>query len=113
MLDLWGVGTCANIMQVIEENIISLSIQKYSSNVIEKCFDLLGITKRYQWIKEVFHQSKILYLIKNKYGNYVLQKALQIMTHSEKREIKESLNNNMNSFSKKDKSRLKEFLDVI
>jgi hypothetical protein len=36
----WGFNNCENIVNVIINNIISLSMQKYSSNVVEKCLEL-------------------------------------------------------------------------
>ena len=39
ILDEWGAEIAAPIVEVIIKNIISLSMQKFSSNVVEKCFD--------------------------------------------------------------------------
>jgi hypothetical protein len=36
----WGVDYCKDIYSIIINNIISLSMQKFSSNVVEKCVDL-------------------------------------------------------------------------
>ncbi len=112
-LDLWGAETCSYILQVIEQNLVTLSMQKYSSNVVEKCFDMISAVKRVRWINEVFHLNKIMCLIKNKYGNYVLQKALQLMSFSEKSERKLYLNDHLMKFHRKDKMRLRDFIDVI
>lgn len=113
ILEIWGAETCTNILHVIQENIVSLSLQKYSSNVVEKCFDLIDGIERNSLIEDVFNHSNIICLIKNKYGNYVLQKALQMMSFNEKNDKKAYLNDHMMTFHKKDKIRLKEFIDVI
>jgi len=39
ILDEWGTEIATPIVDVIVKNIISLSMQKFSSNVVEKCFD--------------------------------------------------------------------------
>jgi len=39
ILDEWGAEVANSIVEVILKNIISLSMQKFSSNVVEKCFD--------------------------------------------------------------------------
>jgi CRISPR/Cas system-associated endonuclease Cas3-HD len=36
----WGFKTCESIVNAIINNIVSLSMQKYSSNVVEKCLEL-------------------------------------------------------------------------
>lgn len=42
ILDEWGAEVAAPIIEVILRNIISLSMQKFSSNVVEKCFDTVN-----------------------------------------------------------------------
>jgi hypothetical protein len=37
----WGANFCRNIIIVIINNIVSLSMQKYSSNVVEKVLELV------------------------------------------------------------------------
>jgi hypothetical protein len=41
ILDEWGSHICKDITKMIQQNIISLSMQKFSSNVVEKCLDIV------------------------------------------------------------------------
>lgn len=41
ILEEWGPEVCKDVTKLIHQNIISLSMQKFSSNVVEKCIDLL------------------------------------------------------------------------
>ncbi len=41
ILDEWGPGVIKDVINIIITNMISLSMQKFSSNVVEKCFDLV------------------------------------------------------------------------
>ncbi len=41
ILDEWGPTIAKDIVEVIISNIISLSMQKFSSNVVEKCLDIV------------------------------------------------------------------------
>jgi hypothetical protein len=41
ILDEWGSEVIKDVINVIICNLISLSMQKFSSNVVEKCFDLV------------------------------------------------------------------------
>jgi hypothetical protein len=36
----WGVEYCKEVLSIISSNIISLSMQKFSSNVVEKSLDI-------------------------------------------------------------------------
>jgi len=116
MLDSWGVCSCASIINVIADNIVTLSLQKFSSNVVEKCLDMIDLQKRTLWCRELFiNINNFLTLVKNKYGNYVLNRALQKLSFHEKKELKESMNNHLLSANihRKDKNRIKEFVEVI
>jgi len=66
------------VNEIFKANINYLSRQRFSSNVIEKCFD--NLNKEYQEliIKELSKEEIIRSLLFDMYGNYVLQKALQL-----------------------------------
>jgi len=64
-------------------------------------------------IKELFNTSKLSSLLKNKYGNYVLQKAIHIMSYDEKSEIREYLMKKVSFSSNKEKARLNALIDMI
>jgi hypothetical protein len=59
-------------------------------------------------LAEVFNCNNFLLLFKNKYGSFVLQKAISLMSLGEKREIKEFLTKkiNINGFKEKTKFNL-------
>jgi pumilio RNA-binding family len=40
VFDEWGVEACKEILKVVVNNVLSLSMQKFSSNVVEKCLDI-------------------------------------------------------------------------
>jgi len=62
--------------EFLKMNIITISKQKFSSNVIEKCFDNCSDDTRMNIIKEISHPEVVYHLLFDNYGNYVLQKAL-------------------------------------
>jgi len=113
IIEEWGLNSCGDIVKIIIPNIISLSMQKFSSNVVEKIFDIADIILRKKMIKELFSTGKISSLLKNKYGNYVLQKAIQVMSTEEKVEIKQDLSKKVTFSSNKEKSRLSALIDII
>jgi len=64
----WGFETCKEIVKIIHQNIISLSNQKYSSNVVEKSIEISEFNFRRKALKDLFLSSKVTSLIKNKFG---------------------------------------------
>jgi hypothetical protein len=64
-------------------------------------------------IKELFNPGKISSLLKNKYGNFVLQKAIQMMSNEEKKETRDYLAKRVTYTSNKEKARLNSLIDII
>lgn len=67
----------ANLFKNIEGKIEKLAIQKFSSNVIEKCLERSNEDYRRVFIKEILSGEPVA-VMKNSYGNYVFQKALAL-----------------------------------
>ena len=76
ILQEWGFDTCYELVDIILKNVYSLSMQKFSSNVIEKFLELADTKNRNIIIRELYNPGKILGLLKNKYGNIILHKTL-------------------------------------
>jgi len=67
----------ANLFKKIEGKIEKLSIQKFSSNVIEKWLERANDYYRRIFIKEIIKGDSVD-IMKNSYGNYVFQKSLAL-----------------------------------
>ncbi len=52
-------------------------------------------------------------LLKNKYGNFVLQKAINTMSTEERKELKEYLIKKVSITSNKEKARISSLLEII
>lgn len=113
ILDKWGCDIAQEIIETIIKNIVSLSMQKFSSNVVEKCLDIANDDIRYRLIHELFNVGKISSLLKNKFGNFVLQKAIKLMNDAERKEIKENLTKGIESSSNKEKNRLTSLIEIL
>jgi hypothetical protein len=61
-------------------DIVKLSKEKFSSNVIEKCMDYCDKETKDKILKKLANKDCIAILLMDMYGNYVIQKALQIST---------------------------------
>ena len=75
------------IIEGFLDNIIYLAKQKYSSNVIEKCFDFCSQEMRNKIIDKLSDENIIKDLLKDMYGNYVLQKTLNMIFDDNKKKF--------------------------
>ena len=74
------------ILDKIINKIIFLSKRKYSSNVIEKCLETCSPEKVNELINIYNNETIIRDLIKDIFGNYVIQKLLIVCTNDEIKE---------------------------
>ena len=65
------------IFNYIKDNLVNLSCQKYSSNVIEACIDNTTSLKKKTIEKLIENENNIHDLIFDQFGNYIIQNALQ------------------------------------
>ena len=72
------------IYNCIKDNLMQLSCQKFSSNVIDACVDNNTSLKKKVIQKLIENENNITDLILDQYGNYIIQNALQ---NSEKNEF--------------------------
>lgn len=66
-----------DILEQLEGNFGDLSMQKYSSNVVEKCLKYAGEERRTRIIRELVSNAHLDQVMLDPYGNYVIQAALQ------------------------------------
>ena len=113
LMDLWEESDLNIIKKKIMKNILKLSIQQFSSNVIEKAIDIFDSETKEKLIKQLcFDNNNIIILLKNKYGRFVLNKAISYMKVNLKKEFQIYLINNINNnfYSHKDKNKIRRFL---
>ena len=65
------------IIDIICENIIFYAKNRFSCNVVEKCFDVCNEIEKKKLVEKICPQEIIGQLILDEHGNYVVQKALE------------------------------------
>ena len=97
---------------VLNENIYKLSMQQFSSNVVEKALEKMDEITREKILDKLFFQGKFIILLKNKFGKFVISKAASYMPQELKTKFEFELVNNINKgiYNHKDKNRVKKFL---
>ena len=84
LINSTDLSDCENIIETIVNNYLSLSMQKFSSNVVENCIkfgDENSVKKIY---KSIIEQEKLESLLNNNYGNFVLEKLIARLNKEEK-----------------------------
>ncbi|KAI8983345.1 ARM repeat-containing protein [Trametes punicea] len=64
------------IIRQFTGNVCALSVQKFSSNVIEKCIRVAEHNTRKMLISELLNRTRLEKLLRDSYGNYCVQTAL-------------------------------------
>ncbi|KAA8549700.1 hypothetical protein F0562_001282 [Nyssa sinensis] len=76
VFDIHVPWATVDILDQLEGNYGDLSMQKYSSNVVEKCLKYAGEERRPHIIQELINNPRLDQIMQDPYGNYVIQAAL-------------------------------------
>lgn len=86
-IDNWPCELCQPIIESFNGNVFNLSMEKYSSNVIEKCLERSDEKQLLNFIEEITKNNCIISLMKNSFGNYVMQKILKLVNGKTKAKL--------------------------
>ena len=100
------------IFGVLIDRIFKLSIQQFSSNVVEKALEKMDNINLEKALDKLFFQGKFIFLLKNKFGKFVIIKAMNYMGKDLRTKFEIDLINNINNgiYNHKDKNLIKKFL---
>jgi hypothetical protein len=101
IIDYWSHDDIIEIFKQFFGNCTELSILKYSSNVIEKCLMKSEIFLNYFIQETCIEKKSIGILIKNAFGNYVIQTALKSSKGKAKMILINSIENNLGILGEK------------
>jgi len=76
-LEEWGSEVCKPIIEALSEKLVQLSIQKFSSNVVEQMLHLAAHATQQRLIEELACPKQLGLLMSTVYGHYVARRALQ------------------------------------
>ncbi|GJJ13948.1 hypothetical protein Clacol_008205 [Clathrus columnatus] len=76
ILDLNDNRFSDGVIRQFTGNVCALSVQKFSSNVIEKCIRVAEHSTRKILIDELLNRNRLEKLLRDSYGNYCVQTAL-------------------------------------
>ena len=83
-LDVWDISQSERLIAQFQGNLIYLSIQKYSSNVIEKCLEKspLFLFKFCQELLGDNSHSTLVLFLRNTFGNFVIQTIMNCVRNT-------------------------------
>lgn len=100
-VDVWKEENIMPIIKQFFNKLSNLSMQKFSSNVVEKFLQKGGETIITKYIDEISINNRIVDLMKNNYGNYVVQKALKLANNAGKNKLVEVILRNLEKIGDK------------
>mmetsp|Transcript_59544 Transcript_59544/g.70956 ORF Transcript_59544/g.70956 Transcript_59544/m.70956 type:complete len:1038 (+) Transcript_59544:183-3296(+) len=83
VLDVCGDEEAAAVCESVIGKVGLLAIQKFSSNVMEKCLERSSDWVQDDYLRELSMPDKIRELMTDPFGNYVVQRALSVATHAQ------------------------------
>ena len=112
LMENWDKDMLIDIRVKIMENLYKLSIQQFSSNVVEKAIEIFDEEYKEILIRKLCFEDNFIELLKRKFGRFVLYKAINYMKIDLKKELENKLINNLNNniYNNKDKNNVKKFL---
>ncbi|KAI9784088.1 MAG: hypothetical protein M1816_001060 [Peltula sp. TS41687] len=91
ILDLSDTSLTESVMRRFLGNVATLSKQKFSSNVIEKCIRTAGPGLRHHIIEELSQPEELGKLVRDPYANYVIQTAMDYANPTSKIKLIEGI----------------------
>jgi HEPN domain-containing protein len=91
MLTEWGPNE--DISEKIKGKLAQLSVQKFSSNVVERCLEKADSETFKEMLDELCQKECITVLLNCVFGSYVIKTAYTCSNQEQKSRIKEALNN--------------------
>eukprot|EP00826_Nyctotherus_ovalis_P057728 TRINITY_DN7901_c0_g1_i11.p1 TRINITY_DN7901_c0_g1~~TRINITY_DN7901_c0_g1_i11.p1 ORF type:complete len:230 (-),score=49.83 TRINITY_DN7901_c0_g1_i11:200-889(-) len=104
VIDTYPTSITSKIIEVIKGKVVSLSVTRYSSNVVERCVEKAEEGLRDEVVKELMNSGSLMWIMKNRFGSFVVQKALAFASPSLRAEFKERLQSIIPPVSKKSKA---------
>ena len=83
VLDVCSEEEASAVCQSVAGRVSMLAIQKFSSNVMEKCLEKANDKTQELYLRELSHPDKIKDLMSDPFGNYVVQRGLAVATHAQ------------------------------
>ena len=110
LINYWNEDEVIKTLYLFKNKLTMLSMEKYASNVMERWIEKSDKILSY-YIYEIVQSGKIGEIMKNNFGNYVIQKALKIATGENEKILINEVNNNI--YKLNDKKLIEKWRNII
>ena len=112
LIENWEENMLINIKNKIMENLQNLTMNQYSSNIVEKAIEVFDDESREKMIQKLCFDENLVNILNCKYGRFVIYKSINYMKNEFKQNLENTLNNYINKtkYKKKDKIVIQKFL---
>ncbi|KAL3810499.1 hypothetical protein ACHAXA_005641 [Cyclostephanos tholiformis] len=97
VLDVCGDDEVHSVCESVIGKVCILAIQKFSSNVMEKCLERCTDRVREEYLNELNDSDRLRELMMDPFGNYVVQRALSVSTHAQAIRLVETMKPHLSS----------------
>lgn len=94
-LEEWGGEACDKIIQALVEKVVQLSIQKFSSNVVEQMLKCATFCTQRRLLEELSNPQQICVLMSTVYGHFVARRVLQLARPEQKAVFERTLSHGL------------------
>ena len=91
VLDVCSDEDVQAVCEAVVGKVNLLAIQKFSSNVMEKCLERCNDRVKEMYLAEISDTDRVRELMMDPFGNYVVQRALSVATHTQAIRLVESM----------------------
>ena len=95
VLDVCGDEDVHAVCESVAGKVCLLAIQKFSSNVMEKCLERCTDRVKELYLSELSDPERIRELMMDPFGNYVVQRALSVATHAQAVRLVEAMRSHL------------------
>ena len=99
VLDVCGDDEVHAICESVVGKVCVLAVQKFSSNVMEKCLERCTDRVREDYLNELNDSDRLRELMMDPFGNYVVQRALSVSTHAQAIRLVETMKPHLSTSS--------------
>ena len=103
VIETFGYFSCKNIVNLILNNILIFSVEKYASNVIDKIIIIIRENDPLEFFKIMmflFTEKNFNSVNRNKFGQFVIANLIKLIPKEYKSIIKNQIINNNKDYSK-------------
>ena len=117
LFEEWGIKSCIQIANFCINHTLEFSIQKFSSNIIDKLLNICERDKLFEQLNQIrnslFNLNHIKGVYNNKYGKFILIKVANFMSEAEREELKVSLIEKERESTLKEQKRIDIIIDIL